>query len=207
VLGEAPVVVLANAFEATRLLGADGWPLHTDRGQTTELPISANGLRLPALPVAGDGYVLPALPGDVALCGATSQRGDAEPGLRNDDHRHNLDRLARLTGSRPQAAVESGLGGRVGWRCASDDRLPLIGGVPDRALTGRPGLRLDQPRFVPRAAGLFIFSALGSRGITWAALGAQTLAAAVSGAPCPLEASLLDAVDAGRFVSRAARRA
>ena len=52
-----------------------------------------------------------------------------------------------------------------------------------------------------------MFTALASRGITWAALGAQRLAALVSDAPCPLEASLLDAVDAGRFVSRESRRA
>jgi tRNA 5-methylaminomethyl-2-thiouridine biosynthesis bifunctional protein len=60
---------------------------------------------------------------------------------------------------------------------------------------------------VPRTPGLFVFSALASRGISWAALGAQSLASLISGAPCPLEASLLDAVDAGRFVSRAACRA
>ncbi|MGE5117841.1 MAG: oxidoreductase, partial [Betaproteobacteria bacterium] len=66
--------------------------------------------------------------------------------------------------------------------------------------------RLDQPRFVPRTAGLFAVSALASRGIAWSALGARTLAASVAGTPCPLEASLLDAVDAARFVARAARR-
>jgi tRNA 5-methylaminomethyl-2-thiouridine biosynthesis bifunctional protein len=54
---------------------------------------------------------------------------------------------------------------------------------------------------------LFVFTALGSRGITWSALGAQVLAAAVTGAPSPLEASLLDSIDPARFVSRSARRA
>jgi tRNA 5-methylaminomethyl-2-thiouridine biosynthesis bifunctional protein len=67
--------------------------------------------------------------------------------------------------------------------------------------------RLDQPRFVPRLPGLFVYSALGSRGITWSALGAQTLAALISGAPVPLEASLLDAVDPARFAARRTRHA
>jgi tRNA 5-methylaminomethyl-2-thiouridine biosynthesis bifunctional protein len=70
-----------------------------------------------------------------------------------------------------------------------------------------PPRRLDQPRFVPREAGLFVFSALGSRGITWSALGAEVLAATISGAPLPLESALVDAVDPARFVSRNARRA
>jgi tRNA 5-methylaminomethyl-2-thiouridine biosynthesis bifunctional protein len=67
-------------------------------------------------------------------------------------------------------------------------------------------LRLDQPRLVPRLPGLYVLTALASRGIAWSLLGARSVAALMSGAPCPLDASLLDAVDAGRFVARAARR-
>jgi tRNA 5-methylaminomethyl-2-thiouridine biosynthesis bifunctional protein len=59
---------------------------------------------------------------------------------------------------------------------------------------------------VPRVPGLFVFTALGSRGITWSALGAQLLASIITGAPAPIEASLIDAVDPARFVSRRARR-
>jgi tRNA 5-methylaminomethyl-2-thiouridine biosynthesis bifunctional protein len=82
--------------------------------------------------------------------------------------------------------------------------LPVIGAVPDlQACIDRP---LDQPRFVPRLPGLYVHTALGSRGITWSTLGARTVAALISGAPAPLEASLLDAVDPARFVSRAVRR-
>jgi tRNA 5-methylaminomethyl-2-thiouridine biosynthesis bifunctional protein len=51
-----------------------------------------------------------------------------------------------------------------------------------------------------------VFTALGSRGIGWSALGAQVLASLISGAPAPLEADLLDAVDPGRFTSRAYRQ-
>jgi len=60
---------------------------------------------------------------------------------------------------------------------------------------------------VPRVPGLFVFTALGSRGITWSALGARLLASLITGAPAPLEASLIDAVDPARFVSRRSRRA
>jgi tRNA 5-methylaminomethyl-2-thiouridine biosynthesis bifunctional protein len=94
--------------------------------------------------------------------------------------------------------------GRSGWRWSAADRLPLIGAVPDTA--GLAAQRLDQPRFVPRIPGLFVFAALGSRGIAWSALGARTLASWVTGAPALMEASLIDAVDPARFVSREARR-
>jgi tRNA 5-methylaminomethyl-2-thiouridine biosynthesis bifunctional protein len=204
-LGEGDVLVLANAFEAATLPECARLPLQRIRGQTTEMTVATPGLRLPRLPVAGNGYALPPLSGGKALFGATAQFDDDEPGLRASDQAHNLAQLARLTGSAPAAhGIE--LSGRVGWRCATPDRLPLIGGLPDRAALQGSGMRLEQPRFVPRAAGLYVFAGLASRGITWAALGARTLASQISGAPCPLEASLLDAVDAARFESRRARR-
>jgi tRNA 5-methylaminomethyl-2-thiouridine biosynthesis bifunctional protein len=68
-------------------------------------------------------------------------------------------------------------------------------------------VRPEQPRFAPRAPGLFVFTALGSRGIAWSALGGQVVAAAITGSPAPLEADLLDAIDPARFASRAFRRA
>lgn len=204
-IAEAAVVVLANALDAQRLLGAPDWPLLAVRGQTSEMLVTTPGLRLPRLPLAGNGYVLPALPGGIALFGATSQAGDVDPRLRAEDQRHNLALLARLTGSAPLGDLP--LAGRVGWRCVASDRLPVIGAVPDaEAIAAQPALRLDQARFVPRLPGLYVFTALASRGITWAMLGARTLAALVAATPCPLDAGLLDAVDAGRFAARKARR-
>lgn len=204
VLDEAGVLVLANASDVAALCANATLPMHRMRGQTTTLPLATPGLRLPRLPVTGDGYALPPLPGGIALFGATAQLEDRDPRMRAVDQHHNLRKLTRLTGSTPSVA-DGPLTGRVGWRCVAPDRLPLIGGVADIAAM-QLGARLDQVRFIPRLHGLHVFTALASRGITWAALGARTLASQISGAPCPLEASLLDAVDAARFASRMARR-
>lgn len=206
VIDAASVIVLANAHEAGQLLEGAGLPLQRIRGQTTTITLESPGLRLPCIPVVGNGYVLPALPAGIALFGATAQIDDEVALLRADDQRHNLMQLARLTGSAPSVA-DSPLAGRVGWRCVAPDRLPLIGGVADAAAMQVNATRLDQARLVPRVPGLFVFTALASRGLTWAALGARTLASQISGAPCPLESSLLDAVDTARFAARAVRRA
>jgi tRNA 5-methylaminomethyl-2-thiouridine biosynthesis bifunctional protein len=204
VLDEAPTVVLANAADASRLLGGPDWPIDVLRGQVSRLPASSLGsLRLPRIPVAGSGYLLPELPDGGALFGATVQRDDDDASVREADHRENLAQLARLLGHAVDADPAT-MQGRSGWRWSAADRLPLIGAVPDTA--GLAAQRLDQPRFVPRIPGLFVFAALGSRGIAWSALGARTLASWVTGAPAPMEASLIDAVDPARFVSREARR-
>ena len=203
----ADAVVLCHAADAAALLpaGAIGpaWPLRAVRGQTTLLPADTPGMPALHLPLADTGYALRLADGRL-LCGATAQPDDADPSLRDADHQHNLATLARLTGWRPAQATK--LDGRVGWRLQADDRLPLLGPLPDGlALAGLA--RADQPRLLPRLPGLYTFTALGSRGITHAALGGELLAAWLTGDPWPVPASLVDALDVARFVSRAARRA
>jgi len=209
VIDEAETVVLCNAGDALHLLGGPDWPIEAVRGQISiASAMQADALRpLPRLPVSGAGYLLPEVNGN-AVFGSTTQAGDTDPAVRLGDHADNLARLTLLRGA-PVALQASHLQGRTGWRWVSSDRLPVIGAVPETMSMGTdhsPAERLDQPRFVPRQRGLFVFTALGSRGITWSALGAQVLASSITGAPSPLEASLLDAVDPARFVSRAVRQ-
>lgn len=203
-LERAPIVVLAGAADIVRLLDAPDWSAQRVRGQTSWLAANTPGLPALRMPLAGAGYAVPLADGSL-LFGATSQPGDPDPDLREADHRFNLRRLATLTGySSPTPRMPDR--GVVGWRWVAADRLPIVGPVPDAA----PGLtesqRLDQPRLVSRRPGLFVLGALASRGITWAALAARLLAAQIAGAPWPLEASLVDAIDPARFTARRARR-
>lgn len=207
-LHRADAVVLCNAGDAARLAGpgtgAASWPLRRVRGQTTLLPADLPGLPALPRPLADTGYALRLADGRL-LCGATSQADDETVALRDEDHQHNLATLRHLT-AWTGVVDPSRLSGRVGWRVQSDDRLPLLGPVVDA--DAAPGSRRrDQPRLVPRQEGLFVFTALGSRGITQAALGAEALASWITGDPLPLPASLLDALDVARFVSRAVRKA
>ena len=207
VIDSAPVVVLANASDALRLLGEPDWPVRRVRGQVSGWPEGACPSP-PAcrVPLAGSGYLLPPFEGTVWF-GATSQPGDADPTVRDTDHDANLAQLRHLTGeplAMPPAGSHAGWLGRTGWRCTANDRLPIIGAVPDASAL-EPGSP-DQPRRMPRLPGLYVFTALGSRGITWSALGARVLAALVAGAPVPIEARLLAAVDPARFAVRAWRR-
>ena len=189
------------------------------------LPVAASGY---ALRLA-DGRLLCGASAQHDLPGST----DAT--LRDADHAHNLATLRRLT-DWTGAPGPGPLAGRVGWRQQSDDRLPLLGPVPAQwvghrgPLDGGPPAgptphaaeaacaaphpraasnshrHLDQARQVPRQPGLYVFIALGSRGITHAALGGEVLAAWITGDPVPAPASLLDALDPARFIARTARR-
>ncbi len=198
-LARTPLLVLANAAEAQRLLAPLGhapWPLQHSRGQVTQCSVPHPLKRA----VAGDGYALP-LPGGGLLCGATREPG--EPGgdtaPSEADHRYNLERLQRLTGLPAPGAWQ----GRVGWRLHSDDRLPIAGALPLVAMPA--SLRRDQARLLPREPGLFVLTALGARGLTLAPLLGRLLAAQATGTPWPLEQDLVDAIDPARWLVRAAR--
>lgn len=244
-LAEAPSLVLANAWQAQRLLdtlppnqATAPWPMSAVRGQITWLPAVGSPeapphIALPHLPVAGSGYVL-TLPGGRLLCGATTQHHDHDTTLRATDHAHNLQQAHRLgawSGVASEAAADAAddakggmdsqhlrhLEGRVGWRATTPDRLPLIGVLPWHAdrLANVKHLRREQVRMLPRErqmvdgrtqGSLSVIGGLGSRGITWAALAGELLAHWVTGAPCPVEAELRDAMDPARFLARQQRQ-
>jgi tRNA 5-methylaminomethyl-2-thiouridine biosynthesis bifunctional protein len=180
----AAAVVLANAAEATRL--APQLPaMQRLRGQLTELP--STGFDAPSRPITGDGYVMPALDTRVMLGATYEFDGDPDdPRPQALGHRENLSRLARLVGTAPVIDDLTSLEGRVGWRAINTDRLPSIG-----------ALDADEPHRL-------VLAGLGSRGVTWAALAGEQIAARLAGDPAPFERWIARATDPLRFARRRA---
>jgi len=205
-IAAAPVVVLANATEALRLVRSQHLRLRRVRGQLSYLP--ADAIEAPHAVVLRGGLVLPPIEGRCVV-GASYDFDDDDPELRAESHAGNLERLARiLPGSTP--ALDPGmLDGRVGFRAVSGDRLPIGGALADeRAVLARADeVARARLRFVPRMPGVYAAFAYGSRGLVWASLVAELIASEIEGEPLPLEGSLAEAIDPARFVMRALRRA
>jgi len=179
-LARAPVVILANAHSAGRFSQAAGLPLRPVRGQASLLP-EREGMTL-RIAVCREGYITPARDG-VHCLGASFNEGSLEEGTRVEDHAANLRRLGRMLPGFGTGVAPESLDGRVAFRAMSADRLPVLGRLP------------SEP-------GLYACLALGSRGMTWAALAAEIVASRVDGDPMPVERDLLAALDAGRFSAR-----
>ena len=202
-IASAPVLILANAGDAASLLPRARIALKRVRGQLSHLPAAA--MQVPRAVVCGDGYLLPEIDG-VALAGASYDFDDDDSSLRAGSHAANLERLRRLV-AHPPVVDAASLDGRVAWRTVAADRLPLIGAMPDTAaaLANPENLAGAHLPDLPRLPGLYGAFAYASRGLTWAALGAELLADMIEGVPQALDGDLADAIDPARFLLRELR--
>jgi tRNA 5-methylaminomethyl-2-thiouridine biosynthesis bifunctional protein len=181
-LARAALVVVAAAGASETLLAA-GLPLQPVRGQISwaEHPTAQD---FPPFPVNGEGHFIPHVPLGSAFawyCGSTFQRGETDLIRRPADDEYNLGRLSALlpiVGEQLAGALAKGcVKAWTGVRYASADRKPLLGEI--------------QP-------GLWVSTAMGSRGLTFASLCAELLAAQLHGEPLPLEHKLAQALDVAR---------
>lgn len=181
-LARAQVLILAAGVGVRGFSATAGVPVLSARGQVSLLP--AASASPPRVVLCRDGYVSPEVDG-LRAAGATFDVDDDDSSLRLRDHRANLDKLEAMLPGYTAAIDARSLGGRVGFRPASPDRLPMVGALPD-----------DAPD-------LYLLSGFGARGLVWSALCAELLACQISGEPLPLERELCDALDPARFARRA----
>jgi len=204
VIASAPILVLANSGDMTRLASV-AQPLASVRGQVSYL--RADAVAAPAVVLAGRGYVLPAFEG-IVVTGSTYDFGIDDPKPRIEGHAANLARLSHMLPGAAALPDPATLEGAVGFRCVAPDRMPLVGALPDvdAARQQQAGLSGAQLPDLPRCPGLYCASGYGSRGLVWAALAGELLASLIEGEPPPLEGDLADALDPARFALRQARR-
>lgn len=177
-LAQADVVVIAAAHASGPLLETTltgrTLPLQALRGQVTYGHLQEADLpTLPPLPVNGHGSFIPSVPtadGAMWIAGASYARDNTSLEPNAADQTANFERLATLlpiVAQQLKSAFDANeVTNWVGIRCASPDRLPIVG-------------QLD--------AGLWVCTALASRGLTLAPLCAELLAAQLHGEPLPLD--------------------
>ena len=198
VIAQAPVLVLANGMGATAISEASTLPLARVRGQVSHLDEGT----VPALPfvLCREAYLTPAS-GGIHGAGATYDLNDPDPQVRQSSHDDNLAKVRSILGDEG-AALDAPLRGRTGFRCVGPDRLPLVGALADATPTGRA----ERLRDLPRHPGLYGLLGYASRGLIWAPLAAELLAAQLEGEPIPIERPLAEALDPARFMLGRARK-
>ena len=164
----ADKLVIAAAMDSKKLLASIGvrLPLKPVRGQLSIFSVPPNDPwveKLPMVGLSGDGYCLPAERMDDGsyrwIVGSSFDEGEDDLAPREASDDFNREQAKNLLNYLQGDA--SGLVKHdhfVGVRCVAGDRLPIIGALPHRP-------------------GIFIATALGSRGILWSALAAKLITA------------------------------
>lgn len=229
-LAEAPNLVVAAAYGTHALLSdrqpwlpPEALPLRPVKGQMSlgalrgeplaERPQRQNGVFVPQYEDTG---LPPEWPERIWSMGSTYERGDNSLHTSEAAHGRNADSLGAMNTAAREAMLnaqsEEQLMGWAQVRCASLDRLPLAGALPDveamQTAMEAPGFLRSRSTLsgVPRHRGLFTLSALGSRGLTLALPMAQLVADSLAGDTPSLPDELMRAVDPARFAWRQARR-
>lgn len=202
VLASAPTVVLANGMGALAFAQAAGLPLSAIRGQVSHVPAHC----LPTLPyvLCGDGYMTRAYDGIVSV-GAT-YGGDTGTGVTTDDQAGNMAKLQQLLPGLDPVPDVTMLSGRVGLRCVTPDRMPLIGALPAPVSANPQGVADKGLAAVTRVPGLYGLLGYASRGLITAPLAAEMLACQLTAEVMPVGRDLQEAVDPARFVLRTLRK-
>jgi tRNA 5-methylaminomethyl-2-thiouridine biosynthesis bifunctional protein len=212
-IAQSTCAVVATGSAAANMPALNWLPVSAIRGQTTNLATSEQTGSLRAV-LCHTGYISPARLGNHCI-GATFDIADNDTSTRSKDHRYNLDSLAKAVPAWQKlldAITEDDIEGRVAYRCASPDYLPLIGPVPNHPvfLENYSMLRKNARRAIPHngeyLAGLYLTTGHGSRGLTSTPLAAEILASTICNEPPPLSRELSRALAPARFIIRDLRR-
>lgn len=155
------------------------------RGQITEVPEDC--INAPSVVVCGPGYLNPVHDGS-ALVGATFDLHDSSSAVSAQSDLENLDMLADLLPEALDASritdIAAQSRGRVAFRCTTHDYQPLAGPMktPDGAVLN----------------GLYLFTGLGSKGLTYAPLLAEYLGDLISGQPSCLPKNMVKRLETRR---------
>ncbi|MDH3000688.1 bifunctional tRNA (5-methylaminomethyl-2-thiouridylate)-methyltransferase MnmD/FAD-dependent cmnm(5)s(2)U34 oxidoreductase MnmC [Chelonobacter oris] len=204
---EHHVVILANGHQITDFKQTEKLPLYPVRGQVSQIPSGKQLKQLKSV-LCYDGYLTPADRQQQSHCiGASHVRNSADRTFSLQEQQQNGDKIRQnLDGCDWLQEIDlSDNLARIGVRCSTRERLPIMGCVPHFAQTAEQYRNLFNLRrrrqSIPPAPGypnLYLIGALGSRGLTSAALLAETVVCQILGEPLPLGEDIVHALNPNR---------
>ena len=201
-------VVVASANDAAALMG-DWLPVKPIRGQLSYLPQSEK-LNLKTV-ICGEGYLAPSTPftemegNHYHTLGASFNLKEMTSELRPQDHNENRQLLQPYLQDDILPEAENG---RVAFRCASPDYLPLAGPVPDveQFYKSYRDLNRDAKQVIAAKGtyqpNFYLSIGHGSRGLVYAPIAAELIASQITGILPPVKQPLINALNPARFIIR-----
>lgn len=208
-ISSAETLIIANAYGCQQFSQTAFLPVTQLRGQVTDLPASPASRFLKTV-ICGQGYITPEREGRHS-CGATYNKGLFTTEVRDADHQSNIHQigatdaaLGALLGAQTLSKVQ----GRANYRCTTKDYLPIVGAVPELAEFIRDFEQLRKDARADITSGgsylpnLYVNCGMGSRGLSYAPLTSELLAAEIAGEEPLINQELRLAMHPARFIVR-----
>ena len=193
------VIVLANGHKLTEFEQTRKLPLYPVRGQVSQIPTSANLLKLKTV-LCYDGYLTPVDQAKASHCiGASHVRDNATREFSLTEQQENQQKIQQNIPEDWTKEVDtSGNLARIGVRCSVRDLTPMMGAAPHFSAQQtqyqnlfnlrRRKQPIEQTENYPN---LYLIGALGSRGLTSAPFLGETLASLIYDEPLPMSEDLI----------------
>ena len=207
VIAQAETIIIANGYDAERLLGTNIFTLQKVRGQLAYFESTPQSQDLKT-PVCYNGYIIPSHK-DLHCVGASYDIDDDSTDLKPECEKQVLSALAEELTEFDKADTTSG---RVAFRTTSQDHLPVAGPIPELEFYntgyadlhhGKPAHHYPKAEYLPN---LFLSVGHGSRGLVSAPFSAELIAYHLNRAASILSQDISASLHAGRFLLKQFKR-
>ncbi len=200
---EADLVVICNANDMQQFTQCRSAKTTAVRGQINFFAENSVSQLIQTI-ICSDHSLSPAV-ARLHTIGTSYAPNDSNPHLSDADTQQNLNALRKISPELYQNINLTSVQGRVAWRSATLDYMPLAGQLLDEEM-----LRKNPPRYntkpvdLPWLQGLYANAGHGSKGMITAPLCAELIACLATNSALPLEVKLASSLNPSRFLLREA---
>jgi tRNA 5-methylaminomethyl-2-thiouridine biosynthesis bifunctional protein len=196
---EADIIVLCNANELPQFEHCKNIPITPVRGQVNFFKANNISQALQTI-LCSDHYLSPLVDGMHSI-GTSYAPDDLNPSLSDADTHTNLQALKKISVPIFNSIDQSKIAGRVAWRSATRDYMPLAGQLIDEAaLRKAPPRYNDHPSDLPWLKGLYINAGHGSKGMITAPMCGELIANLITGETLAIKPSIAAMLNPSRFL-------
>jgi tRNA 5-methylaminomethyl-2-thiouridine biosynthesis bifunctional protein len=199
---EADLVVICNANDIQQFSQCHSVKITPVRGQINFFAPNHVSQNIKTI-ICSDHSLSPAVAG-LHTIGTSYAPNDANPHVSDTDTRENLNALRKISSELYQSIDLNSVQGRVAWRSATLDYMPLTGQLLDNEkLRANPPRYNAKPASLPWLQGLYVNAGHGSKGMITAPLCAELIACLVTKSALPIDAKLASSLNPSRFLLKA----
>ena len=198
---EADIVVICNANDIKQFPQCSNIEITSLRGQINFFAANEHSKNVRTI-ICTDHSLSPAVDGTHSI-GASYALNDTNPEIRPADTQKNLNALRTIAPEIYQNIDQNFVQGRVAWRSATPDYMPLAGQLlDDEKLRAKPPRYNANPADLPWLQGLYVNAGHGSKGMITALICGELIACLICNSALPTDTKFASKLNPSRFLLR-----